>query len=332
MNDTISNSQFQSSALLIAPDQADVNVYDRLSKYHQKIFSHLPANTQKAYIADINDFSAWSARFNQPSLSSNAELNEKIIEAYFDDLMESQLSLATIERRLATISVFLGICMWPNPLKTSTLLKKHIRLQKQQKSSHQKQATPMQLNLLTIVNEKLLPESPMNMRDRLIVNIMYDGLLRSNELCNIKIEHVDYEKNTVFIPSSKTDKKKKGSYRFISNTSLSLVQEWQREFNIFSGHLIRRLSPKQTIQKQGIAYLSVYRTFHRISTMLKILHPLTTHSARVGGAVDMAENDIDILSIMRAGGWFSVAMPERYTEQAKATKAGMGQLAVKMNR
>ena len=53
---------------------------------------------------------------------------------------------------------------------------------------------------------------------------------------------------------------------------------------------------------------------------------LSGHSMRVGAAVDMAENGIDLVPIMHAGGWKSPSMVVRYTQQIDLLKSGMARL------
>lgn len=311
---------------LVASGSNDESMANRLARYYQKIFSKLPHNTQRAYIYDMNDFSAW-CRFNTEFvLSEDAKKNEEIIEAYFDSLMLSELALATVERRLSTLSVFLEVCYWPNPMKSSKILKEHIRLGKRAKPAKQSQATPLQSDFLTVLNDTIIPDNTLDIRDRLIVNLMYDALLRGSELCGVEIKHVNARANTLFLPTSKSDQKGEGSYRFVSDTTIGLINEWKEEFDIQTGSLIRALSPKQTIQKKGINYMSVYHTFKRVGAALG-LDNISTHSTRVGAAVDMAEKNIDMLSIQRSGGWHSINMPLKYTEQIQTNKAGMGQLS-----
>jgi site-specific recombinase XerD len=317
---------------LIATGISDTGLEDRLSKYYAKIFKRLPFNTQRAYISDMNDFSAWCQYYSPIKLSGNTETNEMIIENYFDSLMESELALSTIERRLATLSVFLEVCLWPNPMKSSRLLKEHIRLGKHSKPAKQHQAPPLQSDFITLLNDTIIPENNLDIRDRLVVNIMYDCLLRGSEICGVQVTDVNKKNNTLFLKNSKRDQRGEGSYRYLSDTSLGLIDEWRHEFDIQSGSLIRALSPKKTIQAKGVNYMSIYHTFKRITEKLNLESELSTHSTRVGAAVDMAEKNIDILSIQRAGGWGSLSMPAKYTEQVQASKAGMGQLANKIGR
>ncbi len=307
---------------------------ERLNEYTAKIFAKLPYNTQRAYKSDLNDFFTWCQRVNSPGLSPDLDINKKIIEGYFDDLMLSELSRATIERRLAVLSTFFRVMEWPNPVKTSKLLAEHIRLSLNQLPAHQAQAEAVTIDMLDFINDNVIPDCPLAIRDRLVLNLMFDGLLRSSELCGILVKHINRRHNTIFLPRSKADQSGHGSYRYLSNTTIALIDEWVDEFGITdkNSYLLRALSPKKTIQNRPLTYKQVYRTFKRISDSLDEDANLSTHSARIGAAVAMAENDIDILSIQRAGGWKGLSMPARYTEQASTSKAGMGQLTAKYNR
>ena len=68
------------------------------------------------------------------------------------------------------------------------------------------------------------------------------------------------------------------------------------------------------------------RSFQRIGEITGLPMNITGHSARVGAAVTMAENDVFDLAIQQAGGWKSSAMPSRYTEKANHGKSGMSKI------
>jgi hypothetical protein len=53
---------------------------------------------------------------------------------------------------------------------------------------------------------------------------------------------------------------------------------------------------------------------------------LSGHSMRVGAALDMVENGIDLVPDMHAGGWKSPGMVLRYTQQISLAKSGMALL------
>jgi hypothetical protein len=55
---------------------------------------------------------------------------------------------------------------------------------------------------------------------------------------------------------------------------------------------------------------------------------LSGHSMRVGAALDMVENRIDLVPIMHAGGWKSANMVLRCTQQISLAKSGMARLLI----
>jgi len=65
---------------------------------------------------------------------------------------------------------------------------------------------------------------------------------------------------------------------------------------------------------------------HRAGLNADLCDRLSGHSMRVGAALDMAENGIDLVPIMHAGGWKSASMVVRYTQQISLQKSGMAKL------
>ena len=56
------------------------------------------------------------------------------------------------------------------------------------------------------------------------------------------------------------------------------------------------------------------------------------HWTRVGATQDLAELDIDLASVIQAGGWKSARMPVRYGEHSLAGRGGMARAAEIQNR
>jgi integrase len=220
-----------------------------------------------------------------------------------------------------------------------------------------KQAPALTLEILTTINENVIPDTLLDIRDLAMINIMFDGLLRADEVVAIQLKHINYQKNSLLVPKSKTDQQGRGSNRHISNTSLSYISDYLAEANLImqtdkssndtsrinKGILFRSLSPKGTSllpydesptrvkNMQKLNYSTIYRALKRIAQKAGITLDISAHSPRVGGAVSMAEANISMTKIQDAGGWKSSAMPARYTEQANMG-SGMAELAKKFER
>lgn len=265
-------------------------------------------------------------------------------------------SFATIKRRLAAISSFLDIAKLPNPIKKSKYFKEYVRLTlpKLKIYEHQEQANPLTLELLNQVNNVFQPINLQDLRDIAIVNTAFDGLLRADEVVNLQVKDINRLNNVILIRKSKADQTGKGQFRYVSDRTLALIDAYVEAANfdkrkgfmrskadpkgIFSGPLFRPIHSKLTTlrvpkkpNEDGlytipIDYKTVLRAFQRIGKESSLPVSLSAHSARVGAAVSMAENNTPSLAIQNAGGWKSRAMPARYTEQASIGKGGMAEL------
>lgn len=326
------------------------------NRYFTDIFSRLPKNTQRAYKSDLKHYYQYCFVNNMPGLTSDMSMTETSIKAYVTDMCHSQLTHNTIVHRMATLSKFMKIAQLPDPLKQSEYLRDFIKLEMQDHDIFivAKQAPALTLEILTHINDTVIPDTLLDIRDLALINLMFDGLLRADEVAAVQLKHIDHGKQSLLVPRSKTDQQGKGSRRYISKTSLSYIANYISEANtstkfknekdandptrINQGILFRGISPKGTSMlrydesttrikdMKKLDYKSIYRSLKRIAKKAGVLIPISAHSPRVGGAVSMAEANIPTNKIQEAGGWKSAVMPARYTEQANVD-SGMGQLA-----
>lgn len=330
-------------------------INEKLARYFSQIFSRLPANTQRAF---SNTMKYYMGYCNINNLVSFSELMTESIESvkqYVSSMCESQLAYKTVTLRVAMISKMFSIADLPNPIKESTFLKDFIKLELRDFDIYNRanQAPALRVEDLERINSTVVPDNLLDVRDLAIINTMFDGLLRANEVARIQIKHIDFKCHKLLIERSKSDQDGHGSYRYISETSLSYISDYINESNdgkengdlarIDSGILFRPISPKGTSLKpydesikrvskmKTLNYTTIYRAIKRIAQKADLDIDLTGHSMRVGGAVSMAEANINIQDIKKAGGWSSEVMPARYTEQAQI-EMGMHSLAKKNGR
>lgn len=348
-SDDLTTSQFSSS---------DKNV----DSYYQDIFTKLPYNTQRAYISDYNEFAIFCKQAGLSGFKNNFEHNEICIKQYVEALCRSPLAYRTIKRRLSALSKFLGVAKLPNPIIRSAYLRDFIRLSlienRKFRLSH-KQAVPLTIDMLEQINNAIIPDSLLELRDLAIINLMFDALLRADELVRVCIEDISARNNTLLVVSSKSDQSGQGQYRYVSSSTISMVQEYINEANLdpktkatrlsldlrglHKGVLFRRLTNHKTAllpfdenipshKANVLNYSSVYRIWQRIAQRAGISENITPHSGRVGGAVSLAEDGASLPELQLAGGWQSPEMPGHYTKQANVKRGGMAKLSAKRKR
>ncbi|CAI4165638.1 Recombinase XerD [Alteromonas macleodii] len=333
-----------------------------VDSYYQDIFTKLPYNTQRAYISDYNEFAIFCKQAGLSGLKNNFEHNEICIKQYVEALCRSPLAYRTIKRRLSALSKFLGVAKLPNPIIRSAYLRDFIRLSlienRKFRLSH-KQAVPLTIDMLEQINNAIIPDSLLELRDLAIINLMFDALLRADELVRVCIEDISARNNTLLVVSSKSDQSGQGQYRYISSSTISMVQEYINEANLdpktkatrlssdlrglHKGVLFRRLTNHKTAllpfdenipshKANVLNYSSVYRIWQRIAQRAGISENITPHSGRVGGAVSLAEDGASLPELQLAGGWQSPEMPGHYTKQANVKRGGMAKLSAKRKR
>ena len=348
-SDDLTTSQFSSS---------DKNV----ESYYQDIFTKLPYNTQRAYISDYNEFTIFCKQAGLSGFKNNFEHNEICIKQYVEALCRSPLAYRTIKRRLSALSKFLGVAKLPNPIIRSAYLRDFIRLSlienRKFRLSH-KQAVPLTIDMLEQINNAIIPDSLLELRDLAIINLMFDALLRADELVRVCIEDISARNNTLLVVSSKSDQSGQGQYRYVSSSTISMVKEYINEANLdpktkaprlssdlrglHKGVLFRRLTNHKTAllpfdenipshKANVLNYSSVYRIWQRIAQRAGISENITPHSGRVGGAVSLAEDGASLPELQLAGGWQSPEMPGHYTKQANVKRGGMAKLSAKRKR
>ena len=335
---------------------------NHVESYYQDIFTKLPYNTQRAYISDYNEFAIFCNQAGLSGFKNDFEHNEHCIKQYVEALCRSPLAYRTIKRRLSALSKFLGVAKLPNPIIRSAYLRDFIRLSlienRKFRLSH-KQAVPLTIDMLEQINNAIIPDSLLELRDLAIINLMFDALLRADELVRVCIEDISARNNTLLVVSSKNDQSGQGQYRYISSSTISMVQEYINEANLdpktkatrlssdlrglHKGVLFRRLTNHKTAllpfdenipshKANVLNYSSVYRIWQRIAQRAGISENITPHSGRVGGAVSLAEDGASLPELQLAGGWQSPEMPGHYTKQANVKRGGMAKLSAKRKR
>jgi site-specific recombinase XerD len=213
--------------------------------------------------------------------------------------------------------------------------------------------------MLEQINNAIIPDSLLELRDLAIINLMFDALLRADELVRVCIEDISARNNTLLVVSSKSDQSGQGQYRYVSSSTISMVQEYINEANLdpktkaprlssdlrglHKGVLFRRLTNHKTAllpfdenipshKANVLNYSSVYRIWQRIAQRAGISENITPHSGRVGGAVSLAEDGASLPELQLAGGWQSPEMPGHYTKQANVKRGGMAKLSAKRKR
>ncbi len=234
---------------------------------------------------------------------------------------------ASVRRSVAAISRIHQMFDEPDPGKTEAV-KMALRRLLRSRGQRQKQAAGLRSDL----RDALICACGSDLkgkRDRALISVGYDTLCRRSELVALLAEDVVREKDgsgTVLIRRSKADQLGNGRLAYLSPRSIGLLNDWQDGAGIEGGPIFSPVRAGLALPR-GLSDAQVSRIVKHAARAAglpqALVARLSGHSFRIGAALDMTENGIDLVPIMHAGGWKSPEMVGRYTQQISITRSGM---------
>lgn len=283
-------------------------------------------NTERALKSDLGIFVAWCNARGRRDLPAAPET----ISRFVDDMAASRAP-ATVRRYVTSIGVAHRVIGYPTRI-NDPLVKLALQRMHRRQGRRQAQAGaltwPLRQRLLEAAGDRLIDD-----RNRALVAVAYDAMMRRSELVSCKLGDLVEEARgagTMLVRRSKTDVEGCGDTVYLAPDTMRLVATWVNRSRLVEGRLFRsvrrcgqigeRLHPSQIPRifkdmaiKAGIAP--------------EIAEQFSGHSARVGAAQDMIAAGIELPAIMQAGRWKTTAMVSRYGERLLAQRSGAAQLA-----
>ena len=308
-----------------APASAERTEPDPLDACSRRARGALSANTERAMRSDLAIYAAWCAERELPALPASAET-----VAAFVDAMAKLRAPATVRRYVASIAAAhralgLGKTAGAEPVRRA-LQRMHRR-----KGRRQEQAK----GLTGALRERLLEatgEGLIDARNRALLAVAYDTLLRRGELVALQVSDIVEEVDgaaTVLVRRSKADPEGRGATVYLARDSVALVREWRERSGVSHGRLFRSLA--RGAVGEGLDASQVPRIFkamaERAGLPVEVVQGISGHSTRVGAAQDMVAGGIGMAAILHAGRWKTPAMVNRYGEGLLARRSGAAQLA-----
>ena len=238
---------------------------------------------------------------------------------------------ATVRRYVASIAaahreIGRGRTVAGQPVKLA-LQRMHRR-----KGRRQEQATgltwPLRRRLMEAAGDR-----PIDDRNRALLAVSYDAMLRRSELTALQVTDLLEEMNgsaTLLVRRGKTDGEGLGEIVYLARDSVVLVRAWLARSGITEGRLFRSVARSGRLG-DALDPSQVPRIFKQMAQRAglpeTVVRGLSGHSTRVGAAQDMIAAGIELPAILQAGRWKSTAMVNRYGERLLAKRSGAAQLA-----
>ena len=278
---------------------------DELFARHDGAFSD---NTIRGYKSDFSCYCQWCERSGVSPFEPTAQDIANYVE-----FQAQAHRCATVTRRLTGLATIFRLKQLEDPTVAPVItlaLKRMFR----EKGRAQKQAIPLTHNVL----EGLLAvcgDNNRKIRDEVMLHLGYETMRRSAELCRFRFEDIEVLHDGrvgIRLTFSKTDQMGRGRLIRISAELHTLLLRWRERVGE-DGYILRGVNLFDNIGEE----------FHPsgVSRRLKELQeragldlggPLSSHSFRVGAALDMLDNGDSLAKIMLRGGWRTQSAAMRY--------------------
>jgi len=280
-------------------------------RVHSYLEASLANNTWRAYRDDLKHFQAWGG-----TLPASPEQIARYLAYY-----ASRHAVATLTRRLASLSKIHNAQQWANPVSTA-LVRTTFQGIRNRHGVKQRQVAPaIKEDILAMVKNLM---GTKGIRDKALLLIGFAGAFRRSELADLQysdFEHVQ-QGLLIYLRRSKTDQAGQGRKIAIPHArgavcAIIALREWLEHSEIIEGPIFRGVNRHghigtQTITPQSIALV----VKERAAAVGLDPTQYSGHSLRAGLVTSAAQAGISSWKIRQQTGHKSDAMLQRYIRDA----------------
>ena len=312
------------------PDDTDV-VGESLTAYLKEARGAFSRNTERALRADVQVFTAWCQQHFREAFPASAAT----VVAFVDEMAHVKTP-ATVRRYVSSIATLHKVLRQANPLDSASVrfaLQRMHRLRGRRQAQVKGLTWPLRNRLLEAAGDRLI-----DVRNRALLAVGYDTLLRRSELVSLEVpdllEEIDGTA-TLLVRSGKTDADGRGAMLYLARDTVQLVKTWLELGGVDGGRLFRSVRKDDAVGERLDAS-QVPRIYKRMARRAglpgDIVDTLAGHSTRVGAVQDMIACGIGLPAILQSGRWQTTRMVQRYGERLLAKRSGAAQLAERQKR
>lgn len=276
---------------------------EAFADYLQKEKKYSP-HTLCAYVKDVSDFQQYNlVNFEQEDI---AHVEYTQIRSWVVFLVESGLSTVSVNRKMASLKVFYKFLLKIKCIEVSPLLK-HRAL----KTSKKVQIPFSEKELESVLDEIGLEDGFEEVRDRLLIELLYSSGIRRSELIYLKVDAVDFSSATIKVLG------KRNKERVIP--VLAVVLKQMRLYLRKRGGLEEVkdddyffLTKKGLKLSESFVYRLINSYFSKVSEKVK----RSPHMLRHTFATHLLNNGADLNSVKELLGHSSLASTQVYTHNS----------------
>ena len=303
-----------------------------LEKASEHAAAAVAENTRRAYQSDWANFTSWCERHDQQAMPAAGIT----VALYLTDLAQT-LKIATLQRRLSSISMAHRTEGHPSPIDAIEVKRVMQGLRRQQGTATSKKK-PLRVADLRQVNASLDLETAAGKRDHALLLIGFAGGLRRSELTALDVEDLEEVDDGLIVTLRRSKTDQEGQSRSIGipygsnplTCPVRATRSWITHANITTGPLWRPVNRHDHIGDRRLTPQSVALIIKRHVEYVGLdPEQFAGHSLRSGFATAAAEAGASERAIMRQTGHRSLPTLRGYIHEGThftdnaATKLGL---------
>ena len=268
-------------------------------QYEKKYSLH----TINAYQKDISDFAVFAEEnFEETNL---AEISYSIIRSWIVKLVDEEVSNRSINRKISSLKTFYKYLLKTKQIEVSPLAKhKSLKVSK-------KVQVPFSAKEVETVIANFSAEGFSDVRDQLIIELLYSTGMRRAELINLKLESIQIESSQIKVLGKRNKERMIPLLPSVKKTFIVYLKEREQlEINSESDYLL--LTNKGKKLYDTLVYRIVNGYFSRVSTKTKNSPHIIRHSF----ATHLLNEGADLNSVKELLGHSSLASTQVYTHNS----------------
>jgi len=281
----------------------DIEVYLIEFQGYLQIEKNASQHTIKNYLRDINDFSSFIKK-ERIELVTISYLD---VRHYLSILNQRDYSRKTISRKLSSLRTFFRFLMRENYLTSNPF--QMVSTPKQEKKLPSFMY-PTEVNELI---ETIDPSTPLKIRDRAIIEVLYASGMRVSELVSLNINSLDLMTGTALV----FGKGSKERYVPLGKFAIDAVQ-------FYLEHARMKLNPKEKekalfLNRYGdrISDRSVRRLIDKYVKNLSFSKKVSPHTLRHTFATHLLNAGADLRTVQELLGHVNISTTQIYTHVTK---------------
>lgn len=268
-------------------------------QYEKKYSLH----TINAYQKDISDFAVFAEEnFEETNL---VEISYSIIRSWIVKLVDEEVSNRSINRKISSLKTFYKYLLKTKQVEVSPLAKhKSLKVSK-------KVQVPFSAKEVETVITNFSAEGFSDVRDQLIIELLYSTGMRRAELINLKLESIQIESSQIKVLGKRNKERMIPLLPSVKKTFIAYLKEREQlEINSESDYLL--LTNKGKKLYDTLVYRIVNGYFSRVSTKTKNSPHIIRHSF----ATHLLNEGADLNSVKELLGHSSLASTQVYTHNS----------------